>query len=140
SSITWCCRTSRNPTEAHPTRQSGSIPKVLPLTSLPKGQYDETTRGRIIGRPATNLAQEGMPKIVVVDDDPDVLDTIAAILKRAGHCVHKATGGQAALEFFDQYDKVDLLLTDVLMPGLNGFNLARLAKARQPAVKVLYLS
>jgi DNA-binding NtrC family response regulator len=69
-----------------------------------------------------------------------VLDTLAVILKRAGHCVLKAVGGRAALDVFESAGGVDLLLTDVVMPGLNGFRLAREAKARQPAVKVLYIS
>ena len=81
-----------------------------------------------------------MPKIMVVDDDPDVLDALAGILHRAGHNVLKALGGRAALELLDRGDRVDLLLTDVIMPGVNGFNLARLVKDRQPETKVLYLS
>src|SRR5579859_6539229 len=81
-----------------------------------------------------------VPRIMVVDDDPDVLDTLAGILNRAGHNVLKALGGPAALELLDHSDPVDLLLTDVVMPGVNGFNLARMVKDRQPATKVLYLT
>ena len=46
----------------------------------------------------------------------------------------------SALEILDSDRRLDLMITDVMMPGLNGFNLARLARSRRPSLKILYLS
>ena|SRR5215469_6426862 len=81
-----------------------------------------------------------MSRVMVVDDEADVLDTLAGILTQAGHTVVKAHSGIEALDFLDRGVPLDLVLTDVLMPGLNGFNLARMAKTRRPSLKVLYLT
>jgi CheY-like chemotaxis protein len=77
--------------------------------------------------------------LLVVDDDPDVLDAVCAVLRGAGHRVEAASGGLAALGVLDRVS-IDLLLTDVVMRGMNGFNLARRAVQRWPALRVLYYS
>lgn len=81
-----------------------------------------------------------MAVVMVVDDEPDVLNTLGSIITRAGHNTLKAANGIAALDLLDQNGDLDLLLTDVLMPGLNGFNLARMALMRRPSLKVLFLT
>jgi CheY-like chemotaxis protein len=80
-----------------------------------------------------------MASLLVVDDQTDVLDSVCAVLRSAGHKVEKAAGGLAALDILDR-TRIDLLLTDVVMRGLNGFNLARMAVLRQAELKVLYYS
>jgi CheY-like chemotaxis protein len=81
-----------------------------------------------------------MAAILLVDDDPEVLATLAEMLRTAGHAVTTATGGLPALDILDRGEGLDLLLTDVIMPGLNGFNLARMAFLRRPDLKMLYLT
>jgi CheY-like chemotaxis protein len=81
-----------------------------------------------------------MATVMVVDDDPDVLATLASMLKVSGHAVVEAGNGIEALNVLDRGESLDLLLTDVIMPGLNGFNLARMARSRRPGLKVLYLT
>jgi len=81
-----------------------------------------------------------MATVLVVDDDADVLSYLTEVLKDAGHDVIAAVNGNQALDFLDGTPQVELLLTDIRMPDLNGFHLAHLAKARRPALKVLYLS
>jgi CheY-like chemotaxis protein len=81
-----------------------------------------------------------MAAVLVVDDDPDVLATVAKIIEQSGHKVATAASGLAALAVLDEDKPIDLLLTDVIMPGLNGFNLARMAHLRRPSLKVLYLT
>jgi len=78
--------------------------------------------------------------IMVVDDAPDVLQTFEDMLTASGYSVLTARGGTEALDILDEGQSIDLLLTDVVMPGLNGFNLARMAKLRRPSLKVLYLT
>jgi two-component system cell cycle sensor histidine kinase/response regulator CckA len=81
-----------------------------------------------------------MAIIMLVDDDRDVLETIERVLKSAGHEVVAMGSAIEALDVLDRGGRLDLLLTDVIMPGLNGFNLARMARFRRPAIKILYLT
>ena len=82
-----------------------------------------------------------MAFLLVVDDETDVLDAMCGALSAAGHHVLRAAGGLRALDILDaDAQAVDLLLTDVVMPGLHGFNLSRMARLRRPEIKVLYIS
>lgn len=80
-----------------------------------------------------------MAALLVVDDDADVLEAVCAVLVGMGHSVDRASGGIPALDILER-KSIDLLLTDVMMPGLHGFNLARMAVLRQPEIRVLYLT
>jgi CheY-like chemotaxis protein len=80
-----------------------------------------------------------MASVLVVDDNADVLSAVCSMLHAAGYTVEKASDGTAALEIIER-KAIDLLLTDVVMRGLNGFNLARMAVRRRPGIKVLYYS
>lgn len=80
-----------------------------------------------------------MPTVLVVDDDPDILELLCTVLEQDGYTVERASEGIGALDILDR-GRVDLLLTDVIMPGLNGFNLARMARTRRSTLKVLYLT
>jgi DNA-binding response OmpR family regulator len=81
-----------------------------------------------------------MAQVLIVDDDSAVLETLSIILLDAGHQVLKASDGLAALLLAEQKGHIDLLVTDVMMPGLNGFNLAKLSRGQKAATKVLYLT
>ncbi len=81
-----------------------------------------------------------MASILVVEDDPDILDLLAAILRSAGHDVVEAASGIDAVDLLDGDRRFDLLLTDAVMPGLNGFDLAQMAKTRHHRLRVLYLT
>jgi CheY-like chemotaxis protein len=81
-----------------------------------------------------------MSNLLIVDDDQDVLDIIERFLKPTGHAIITANSGLPALDILDSSQPLDLMITDVIMPGLNGFSLARMAKSRRPSLKILYLS
>jgi len=81
-----------------------------------------------------------MASILLVDDDPAVLRALEHMLRAAGHDVTTASDGMAALDILDNDKTFDLLVTDVVMPGLNGFNLARMARARRLSIKVIYVT
>jgi DNA-binding NtrC family response regulator len=80
-----------------------------------------------------------MAKLLVVDDDTDVLEALCNMLN-AAHAVERASDGFAALKIIEKDAPFDLLLTDIKMAGKHGFALARMAVARRPELRVLYIS
>jgi CheY-like chemotaxis protein len=79
--------------------------------------------------------------ILAVDDVAEVLDLVADILRDLGYEVFCACDGDRALELLSNGQHVDLLFTDIMMPGeLHGFELARRARAIHPSLKVIYLT
>ena len=95
-------------------------------------------------RPVTrrNLpAQAGKETIVVVEDAEPVRAMAAKVLRRQGYCVYDYPNGEEALAALAKKEyKVDLLLTDVVMPGINGLVLAERVQLMLPNVRVLYTS
>jgi CheY-like chemotaxis protein len=86
------------------------------------------------------MDREGnLATLLVVDDDPDVLDALCSMLEPA-HRVERASNGVAALNIIENGAPIDLLLTDAMMPGLHGFALACMARVRRPERRVLYIS
>ena len=78
-------------------------------------------------------------RILVVDDESYVRDLLKRVLTRRGHDVYVADDGEAALELMGEH-RYDLVLTDVVMPGIDGFDLLRRVKATYPAVTVIVLT
>jgi CheY-like chemotaxis protein len=79
--------------------------------------------------------------ILVVEDDTDVRTYLAETLRVLGYQVLTTNGAQGALAILAQHEKrVDLLLTDVVMPGLNGRDLGKRAQALRPGLAVLYMT
>ncbi|MCJ2065699.1 PAS domain-containing protein [Methylobacterium sp. J-088] len=82
--------------------------------------------------------RHGTETVLVVDDRPDVAATAATILEDFGYKVIVADGPKQAIEILDGEGRIDLLFTDLIMPGgMNGVMLARAARERQPKIKVL---
>lgn len=80
------------------------------------------------------------PTVLVVDDDPSILHLVEAQL--ADYACHPilASSGEEALEIAAKKSPIDLLLTDIKMPGMNGIDLARQFCALYPDIKVLFMS
>jgi DNA-binding NtrC family response regulator len=79
--------------------------------------------------------------ILVVDDDPDVLMFIVATLRRSGYTVFGAQSGREAMSVLTQQKHlIGIVLTDVVMPSLNGPELAERLVAVNPDLTVLYMS
>jgi CheY-like chemotaxis protein len=78
--------------------------------------------------------------VLVVDDDPDVRQYATSVLDEAGYRVLAAADGESALAVLERDSSIDVLFTDVVMPGMNGFELARAATAQRPDLKVLFAS
>jgi len=79
--------------------------------------------------------------VLVVEDDPEVRTLVVALLSGLGYQILEAGTGAAALEQLGPTTGVDLLLTDVVLPGgMNGRELAAAAERRAPGIQVLYMS
>jgi CheY-like chemotaxis protein len=78
--------------------------------------------------------------ILVVDDDPAVREVAVSSLRALGYRTREAPDGQAALELLADSDRIDLLLVDVAMPGLNGIEMVRRARERLPALRALFVT
>ncbi len=82
-----------------------------------------------------------MATILVVDDDPAVLRMIAILLEGAGHTIMKASNGLEALLVYQSYAQhIDLLLTDIDMPQMNGVELAARIRATHPFASILLMT
>ena len=77
--------------------------------------------------------------ILLVDDDPMVREVTAWMLADAGHDVREAEDGVAALEVL-QHGAIDLLITDINMPRMDGLRLVQEVKQRWPGMPVLLIS
>lgn len=81
------------------------------------------------------------PKVVlVVDDDPDVRETIVSMLEPAGFTVIDVSSGRQALDILERDSTIDVLFTDVMMPGISGITLAKRALAIRPELRVVLTS
>ena len=90
-------------------------------------------------RHAVSVHGEGV--VLLAEDDPSVRRLVVTELTRRGFTVIEAEDGRAALEIFSRdKDVIDVLVTDVVMPRLNGADLAKEAGRIHPGVKILFIS
>ena len=91
--------------------------------------------------PTREKPYRGSETVLVVEDDHGVRDFAASVLRELGYRVLEASSGELALELLDAHSDIDLLFTDVVMPGpLNGADLARTARGRRSELRVLFTS
>ncbi len=80
-----------------------------------------------------------MRKILLIDDHPDVRAMLREVLSQAGHAVETAENGRAALPLLER-DTFDLVITDMLMPEMDGVQLIQAARRLVPSVPILAIS
>ncbi|MGE3650291.1 MAG: PAS domain S-box protein [Reyranellaceae bacterium] len=91
--------------------------------------------------PAAEAPPGGRERVLVVEDDAQVRAIVAGHLRHLGYTVEEAADGQQALARLAESSPFQLLLSDVVMPGgMNGRALAEQAQARQPGLRVLFMS
>ena len=119
-----------------PRREPMEIPDI-PLTTNPLTTASDESRPK---PPLAELKPLNVKKtVVVVDDDPMMLDVLARILQRENFELVMGGGGPEIITKLSAHDgPVDLLVTDYAMPDMQGRELAEKVRERFPAVKVLY--
>ncbi|HEY1139562.1 MAG TPA: response regulator [Lysobacter sp.] len=80
------------------------------------------------------------PRVLMVDDDSNIVGIVSDVLRDAGHDVITASNGTQALELLQQDPFIDVLFSDVVMPGISGVELARKALELRPGLRVLLAS
>ncbi len=79
-----------------------------------------------------------MPRILLAEDDDSLRGFLARALERAGYDVTACADGEEAVAVLEQ--DWDLLLTDIVMPGMDGIEVARLAAARHPGLRIMFIT
>lgn len=106
---------------------------------LPCVQSDEEVQAGIPIKDTASLG--GTETILLVEDQEPLLDLAREFLESLGYRVLTASLPEKALRISSEFaETIHLLLTDVLMPGMDGHELARLLRMQRPAIKVLYVS
>jgi CheY-like chemotaxis protein len=113
-----------------------------------KGSTFKIYLPRMAGRPAAGEAAEAAPimvkgneTVLVVEDQDDVRRLATAVLRSQGYRVLEAAHGNAALVLAErQSEPIHLVLSDVVLPGMNGRELAERLRVLHPDIKVLYTS
>ncbi len=110
--------------------------KVRELLDRPVSEETERPRRTV---PDEDPTLQGDEAVLVVDDDPDVRRSISRVLDRLGYQVFAAEAPDEALRIA-LTEEVDLLVSDVVMPRLNGLALAHTLSSLRPRMKALYMS
>jgi CheY-like chemotaxis protein len=76
----------------------------------------------------------------VIDDEPTIRMLVAEVLSEAGYEVIEAPDGPAGLRVLQSNARIDLLITDVGLPGMNGRQVADAARVSRPGLKVLFIT
>jgi two-component system cell cycle response regulator CpdR len=80
-----------------------------------------------------------MARILLAEDDPSMRGFLARALIKAGHVVVDVPDGEAAMTWLNK-SEFDLLLADIVMPGINGIDLAKQANNNAPKLKIMLIT
>ena len=83
---------------------------------------------------------ESALRVLVVEDEPVVRDLVVEVLRDLGYRTVEAQDGPSGLSVVQSPARIDLLVTDVGLPGLNGRQLADRAREARPGLKVLFIT
>ena len=104
---------------------------------LPRATKPEATQA--VASPSVEVKGKGI--VLVVEDDSDVRAVASSLLENLGYCVLEAETGSDAMKLIDRGERVDLVFTDVIMPGeMNGIDLVREMKVKHAGIPVLLTS
>jgi len=100
---------------------------------LPRYQGEDSHKYRSRIKNSSEL--KGQESILVVDDEPALLDLTCEILKQQEYHVFSADNGNAALHIIEN-EHIDLLFSDIIMPDMNGYTLAAIVQEKYPDIKI----
>ena len=89
---------------------------------------------------APEIPKGSQETVLVVEDDEEVRSFVTETLRGLNYRVLEAADGEAALPLVRRPEAIDLLLTDVVMPGMNGRALGDAAQQHRPGLKILYMT
>jgi two-component system, cell cycle sensor histidine kinase and response regulator CckA len=93
------------------------------------------------GRQTQSCVSQGTETVLVVDDEESIRDLATQYLTRCGYHVLTATDGADAKRLAEQHEgEIDILLTDTMMPNMNGRELVRAIRQSRPKIKIIYMS
>lgn len=109
-----------------------------PLPNVPIIHRPGTSSGNALKRPPLDVRK----RLLVVDDEAPVLRLVTRILATDNYEITSASSGDIAAEMVSHWDYpgVDLLVTDLMMPGINGRQLAAVVRRKFPSARVLYVT
>jgi DNA-binding NtrC family response regulator len=87
-----------------------------------------------------NSPEETPFKVLLAEDEPMLRRVVSETLRRAGFVVVEVADGAAGLEILQSDTPINVLLTDIKMPGLNGYQLAEAALSLRPAMRVMLMT
>ncbi len=90
--------------------------------------------------PSTESANHAGARVLVVDDEPNIRDTLCMFLQEAGYETLQAENGKAATAIADSTDRIDVIVTDILMPETDGVELIQTMKQAHPDTKIIAVS
>ncbi len=106
---------------------------------LPRCRGEAAEEGPIPGLTAAHEAEHG-ETVLVVEDEPVVRGLVVEVLRDLGYRALEAVDGPSGLQVLRSRQRVDLLVTDIGLPGLNGRQMADAARERRPDLKVLFMT
>src|SRR5271157_5251158 len=86
------------------------------------------------------MSSDNGKTILVVDDEPEIRKLVGAMVSSFGYKVLTADSGEHALTLYRNHGPIELLITDVVAPGMSGPMLADKLSAQQPGLRVLFIS
>lgn len=81
-----------------------------------------------------------MPRILVVDDNRELVTATAALLETEGYTAIPAYSAREAVDLLDDVERIDLVLSDIRMPDVDGFDLLRVLRHRFPSLPIILVS
>lgn len=79
-------------------------------------------------------------RVLIVDDEAGLRSFVDRVLRETGYATMAAADGAEALRLFDEHGPFDLVLIDLVMPGMRGDELSRRLRVKEPDLKVLYFT